>query len=415
MLGKLASAAKEAAIAWRYGVHPSVDAYVFLSNLITTPISVWFSLLTVILVPLQAQSESGLNRAESHLFKRELLGFSMAVGLAFTVIAYFGIPLILQAGWSGLQYSAYDEALSMAGGMSLLIPSGVLISLFSAQLLAHGNHRNTLLEAVPAILVLAFILLPENSIAQPLVWGTVIGFVAQMLFLKLAIQRRDPVPAPILGFRSQAWSGLWQSMGFVAMGQMAMGLTGLVDNFFAAKLDSGAISILSYANRLLSMVLSMCVLTISRATLPIFSKATVAGDVDVAALTNRWRNMGFMAGTGIAAIAWLLAPVCVALVFERGAFDSHDTVLVSQALQFGLLQLPFYIAGIIVYSANSGMQKYRQNGISMLIAVAFKIAAVWTLTPLLGIKGIQLSTAIMYLVFFVALVYTSDRGSNGAK
>jgi hypothetical protein len=46
--GKLAGAAKEMAIAWRYGVSDTVDAYVFVFNLATWPVSLWFGVLTVV-------------------------------------------------------------------------------------------------------------------------------------------------------------------------------------------------------------------------------------------------------------------------------------------------------------------------------------------------------------------------------
>ena len=51
-LGKLAGAAKEMVIAYRYGISDEVDAYLFIFNLISWPVSVWFSILTIVLVPL---------------------------------------------------------------------------------------------------------------------------------------------------------------------------------------------------------------------------------------------------------------------------------------------------------------------------------------------------------------------------
>ena len=50
-VGKLAGAAKEMAIAWRYGVSAHVDAYVLVLNLVTWPVSIWFNILSIALVP----------------------------------------------------------------------------------------------------------------------------------------------------------------------------------------------------------------------------------------------------------------------------------------------------------------------------------------------------------------------------
>ena len=90
-IGKLAGAAKEMAIAWRYGVSETVDAYVFVFNLINLPVSVWFSVLTVVLAPLAARIRHD-NPAELPRFRDELLGLTMIVGLGLGCLAWFGLP-----------------------------------------------------------------------------------------------------------------------------------------------------------------------------------------------------------------------------------------------------------------------------------------------------------------------------------
>ena len=54
-VGKLAGAAKEMTVAWRYGVSPTVDAYVFVFNLVSWPVAVWFGIISAVLVPLAAR------------------------------------------------------------------------------------------------------------------------------------------------------------------------------------------------------------------------------------------------------------------------------------------------------------------------------------------------------------------------
>ena len=112
-IGKLAGAAKEMAIAWRYGVSETVDAYIFVFNLINLPVSVWFSVLTVVLAPLAARIRHD-NPAEVPRFRGELLGLTMIVGLGLGCLAWFGLLLLLRAGWIGLSDQALAEALHMA-------------------------------------------------------------------------------------------------------------------------------------------------------------------------------------------------------------------------------------------------------------------------------------------------------------
>src|SRR5262245_15868394 len=90
-VGKLAGAAKEMAIAWRYGVSETVDAYVFVFNLVTWPVSLWFGVLTVVLVPLvireRHESPERLKR-----FRAELLTLNLLLGLGALCLAYVALP-----------------------------------------------------------------------------------------------------------------------------------------------------------------------------------------------------------------------------------------------------------------------------------------------------------------------------------
>src|SRR5512144_766431 len=89
LLTSLARAAREMAIAYRYGVGAEVAAYLFVFNLVSWPAGVWFSILTVVLVPLAARVQQG-SSVELPLFRGELLGFTVLLGLALTFLGWLG-------------------------------------------------------------------------------------------------------------------------------------------------------------------------------------------------------------------------------------------------------------------------------------------------------------------------------------
>src|SRR5215475_3724216 len=91
-LSKLAGAAKEMAIAYRYGVSVEVDAYLFVFNLVNWPVGVWFSVLTAVLVPLAARIRQGA-AAELPRFRAELLGLTLLLGVTLWFMAWLGVPL----------------------------------------------------------------------------------------------------------------------------------------------------------------------------------------------------------------------------------------------------------------------------------------------------------------------------------
>lgn len=401
-LGKLAGAAKEMTIAWRYGVSATVDAYVFVFGVVNWPVSIWFSILTVVLVPLAARLRSN-NPGELPRFRAELLGLTILVGLTVALLAWLLLPVLLRAGWLGLSGPVLAEALQMASGFALLAPLGICISLFSAWLLAAGHHRNTLFEAIPALTLLVFLLLPLGWMPEPLLWGTVVGFALHMAALATPLHQRKELPAPAFAQRSPVWRVFWAGIGVMAVGQVMTSATNLVDQFLAAGLNPGALSTLSYANRVLALLLGLGATAISRATLPIFSAAAGQNRNAVKTLALRWALIMFVLGVAAFAVMWVIAPWTVRILFERGAFTPSDTQAVTQILRLSLWQLPFYFPALVFVAALAAQRGHGKIALSGALNLVFKLPIAWVLVPLYQVEGVVVSTVLMYALSAVLL------------
>ena len=396
-VGKLAGAAKEMAIAWRYGVSATVDAYVFVFNLVNWPVSIWASILTVVLLPLAARLRSE-NPAELPRFRAELLGLTLALGVFLGLAMWLGFPLLLQRGWLGISGNAMQQALQMVSGLALLAPLGVLISLFSAWLLAAGHHRNTLFEAIPAFTLLIALVLPSAWLPEPLLWGTVAGFAFHAAALATPLLRRGEISAPRLAQKSPAWQFFWASIGIMALGQTLTSLTNLLDQFFAAGLGEGALSTLSYANRILALILGLGATAVSRATLPVFSKEMAEGGGQVTALAMQWFKWMLLLGVLAFVVSWLFAPWVVQILFERGAFTAQNTQVVSAILRVALLQVIFYFPALVLVSALAAQRRHGWIAWSGSINLLIKVPLLFFLIPRYGINGLVLSTVLMYAI-----------------
>lgn len=403
-VGKLAGAAKEMTIAWRYGVSASVDAYVFIFNLVNWPVSVWLSVLTIVLVPLAARLRSD-NPGELPRFRAELLGLTLLLGLIIGLLGWWGLPVLLRAGWLGLSGPALQQGIGMAGGMALLLPLGTAISLFSAWLLAAGRHRNTLFEAIPALTLLVALLLPPGWLPEPLVWGTVAGFALHAAALAAPLRAAGELPAPRLAQRSPAWRWFWGSIGVMAVGQVLTTSTGLIDQFFAAGLGEGALSTLSYANRILALVLGLGATSIFRAALPVFAAANAREPSALLPLTQRWIRPIFLTGLAISLVSWILAPWGVSILFERGAFTAQNTQEVASVFRVAALQIPFYLLVHLFLAALAAQGRHKSIAVGNAINLLIKLILVFWLVSVYGINGLVLSTAIMYGALAVILYY----------
>src|SRR5215831_3385887 len=185
-LSKLAGAAKEMAVAWRYGVSEVVDAYLFIFNLLNWPVVVWFSDLSVVVIPLAATIRERSPR-DLPRFRAELLGLTLLLGLALALLAQFGLPILLRLSFSGLSGSALTYAISIAPALAWVGFFGMLISLLSAWVMAVGSHSNTLLDGIPALVILVVLLITSGTGTAPLVWGTLAGLTIHLGILSASL------------------------------------------------------------------------------------------------------------------------------------------------------------------------------------------------------------------------------------
>jgi peptidoglycan biosynthesis protein MviN/MurJ (putative lipid II flippase) len=325
---------------------------------------------------------------------------------------------MLVGGASGLPAATKALASAALPGLVLVLPILMLTALQSAWMMSSGRHLNTLLECIPALFIAALVLTVSGPGIQPLVWGTVAGCACQLLALLAPMVRRREIEMPSFRLASPQWAWFWQGFGIMLAGQALLSLTTVIDQFYAVGLGTGAIATLGYANRILSLILSLAAIAATRATLPVFSQA---GKRDAAfrELAAYWTRLMFLAGLAVTLACHLLAPWAVKLLFERGQFSAADTAIVAEVLRYGLPQLPFYFAAMVLVSYALSQRRYGLIFWSGVIGFAGKVAGNLLLVPPLGVNGIALAAMFVYALnaafFWFALikpVHASTRWFN---
>ncbi len=403
-LGKLAGAAKEMVIAYRYGISDEVDAYLFVYNLISWPVSIWFSILTYVLVPLAARIRQDAP-SELPRFRAELLAFALLLGCNLSLIAWFGLPVLLRSSWVGLSISTASIATNIAPNMVALIPLSILVSLFSAWMLSSGRHANTLLESIPALTILAALLILPHDGANPLVWGTVAGYLLHMFSLGGLLAWKGQIGGLRFTSSSPHWTTFWQGFGVLLAGNALMSFITIIDQFFAVHFGAGVIATLSYSNRVLALIIGLGATAVSRATLPVFSKIKSQEGEQLQHVAMFWVRFMFFVGLFAMAITWWLAPWIIKLLFERGAFTLKNTEAVTEVFRYGVIQLPFYFSCLVLVSLLASRRQHKLIAIGASINLFIKIGANYVLAPLMGINGIIAATAVMYLGSFIILYF----------
>ena len=416
IIAKVAVAAREIVLAWRFGRGEEVDAY----NLALT-FSTWLplalvSVMTIVLVPVLVRSniENAGNRAR---FLRELSACDrgrpghehcdMDIGAVVGQWVGAGLPEATR--------DLFRLMLKSLAPVSLLT---VMVGVYATRLQAANDHRYALAEGFPSLAVVFLLLAWQSGDAAPLIVGTLAGFAWQVGWL--ARRSRDGSGGSLrfaLSMQAPQWKGLWTGALVMGVGQLAMSFTQPIDQWFAASVGSGAIATLGYANRIISLGMTLGATVMSRATLPIFSEGIARGE-DERTRSNAlgWAGLMLAIGVAAAALVWLVAPWLISVVFERGAFSATDTEAVADALRWGVWQLPPYLGGLVLVSHLASAGRYRLIGIIAVGNTSFKLVATYVLTPQLGVNGILLATALMYflaaLLCWWAVIQARDRGPS---
>ncbi|MBV6272882.1 hypothetical protein KVP09_08120 [Alcaligenaceae bacterium CGII-47] len=411
LLGKVVGAFKEMAVAYRYGVSDVVDAYQF-----TLTIANWLPLtlvgaFSVVLIPVLVRSRHQ-DKGPHQQFLREIQGWALLVGATLGIGLYFIWPLVLDVVGRSLPASVQGMSGLLIMGFAPAALFTIWTGLSAARLRAHERHVNTLLDSVPALVILVWVLLsPAESGVWPLLWGTLVGYALQSLILYGFAQAVDPMCGPpAISRQAVQWSALASAAGIMLVGQLAMSLVGPIDQYTASGLGANANSTLGYAARLLALIIGIGAASVGRAALPVFADIQSRGDAGHARRTAlKWSGVMLVGGFAVMLVGWVLAPWGVAFLFERGAFSAQDTASVAHVLRWGLVQLPFYFGVLILVQLLASQNRY---WVMAWIAIAnFLLKAVMNeiLAPSMGVAGIMLATGMMYALSYACYLYVALR------
>lgn len=391
-------------MAWRYGVSGTVDAYQLAFTVVT-----WFPMLltaaaTVVLVPrlVDLARSPPLFRQ----FVKELNGTALLVGVALTAVTGACAPSVVAWLLAAPEPETARTAMGMAIGMAPIALFATVSTVLAARLQARQKFAYSALEAIPALTLIVFVVLaPALAVEGPLIWGTVAGFLMQALLLAGMARRYDgSVIALALWHRSPQWKSLYGPVMIMLLGSTIMSSTLPIDQAFAAALGEGAVATLGYANRIVGLLTSFSQIVVARALLPVMADVVAGGDHELGRQQSiKWSWLMFAAGALVALLSWVLAPVAVAALFERGAFSSRDTSAVVAVFRYGLLQVAPFFGAIVLVQWLAVANRHRVIFAIAIPAFLVKLTLNALLTARMGIAGIMVATAAMYLVTFVMM------------
>jgi peptidoglycan biosynthesis protein MviN/MurJ (putative lipid II flippase) len=418
LVSKSAVAARDIAIAYRYGVSGVVDAYYLATTLVTWVPLTFVSVLSIVLIPMFVRLRT--QSIEEHgIFLREMHGSVLIVGIVLGVGSILVTPYLLSALGGHLSETTRHMVWQFTLGMAPVGLLALMTGVYAARLMARERQANTMLESVPALVILTFVALwPLGGDIAPLLLGTVLGMTIQTGWLSQLVVKMDGARiAPRLSWHSSLWREFRNAASVMAIGQLFQSFIMPLDQYTAAQLGDTAIATLGYANRGIGLVLGLGTIAISRSILPVLTDLVACRHgVRARKMALKWAILMLILGAVVALFSWLLAPWVVELLFERGAFGAQDTVAVTKVFRWALVQIPFFFAGLVLVQLLASEGRYRVISLLGISNLIVKVILNFVLSEWLGISGIAFATGLMFAwssicLYYFAIVYQRQANS----
>ena len=350
-------------------------------------------------------------RERAYRLASSLLSFMTIVVGAVTVALVFGAPIVVHVFYPEFTHSAYVYHLAVSL-LRVLLPTVLLFAISGVVIGVLYSYERFTMPAVVSIVwnlvIIAFIALFSSSHSlgiYALAWGTLAGTVAEVVLLIAAVRRVDLKWQLSFQWRDPLLRRVLVLMVPVTITLGILNFNALVDFFFAQFVSNHAAAEINYAFRLYQLPQGMFAITIGTVLFPTLSRYAAAHDIDSFrdTLSLGVRQIFFVS---LPFVAWFVAVPhsIVQLIYQHGAFAAADTVAVAPILAYFTLGMAFANVNVMF---NRGFQSLQRPWLPLYVALinlGLNALLDWALYPPLGARGIVLSTSIVSLFNFVALL-----------
>jgi putative peptidoglycan lipid II flippase len=403
---------KDLVVAHVFGRSDALDAFLIAFLVPSFVLALVMSSLGSALIPVlvETRQKSGAEAEQKLLSSMMLLSMSFLILIA-TLLGFFA-PFYLPVLGSSFTMSKLVLTRKILYCLLPFMVFSGLATFVSGVLSAYKKFALPALVpiATPLITIAAILWAPKSWSVFTLVIGVVVGgFLEAAILLRLL---------KICGMHFRLrWHGLdadvravLRQYAPVLAGSVLMCSTTVVDQAMAAMLPSGSVAALSYANKIVALIVAIGATALSTAILPYFSHMVAEQDWAGCRHTlKRYTGLTLVTTMPLMLALIALSHPLIRLVFQRGAFTAVDTDLVSHVQVFYFIQIPFYMCGMLFVRFLSSI---RRNDVLMYgsaISLALDISLNLVLMRRMGIAGIALSTSLVYVVAFIILGALSVR------
>lgn len=415
---KATAMAKDMVVAGHFGVGDALDAFLIAVAVPAFAVTVIGQSFSGAFLPefVRLREQEGPAAAKRLFANIMVLNFALLVACA-VVLGVAGKPILdLVAS----EFSPEKRALAYQLFL-ILLPLVILegqVILWGSVLHAGEKFALTAFAPIltPLTIVLALLVTAEDAPITAVAVATVVGCAAELAVLGFALARRGLLPAPRWAPDLAARRHVIGQYIPLVLGAMTMNGSTIIDQIMASWLGSGSVAALTYANKIPSVVAGVGVTALGTALLPHFSQLVARNDYDAIRHTLRTYIRGVViVAVPITAVLLATSDWVVMIIFERGAFTESDTRLVSDVQRMYLLQIPFFVLGIVGVRLLVAMSKNHLVTIMAVVNLIVNIVGNLVFMRWFGVSGIALATSVVYMISMSMILWLVHVNLSGLQ
>jgi putative peptidoglycan lipid II flippase len=399
LIGKCLSLVRDINVASVFGLIGASDVYFYASTLLLLIATIITQSINTTVIPALSRVKlKGGDAEKSRLFNNIiscvfLLSLLAVLALVLLTLWPPGIDL-LTPGFDKEQRSSFVLMLQI-GAPSIIFLS--IVATNRSYLQSEARFMETAFsELFLAVVGIIFMFYFAD------IWGLKILIVAIVVapMLQVAVQR---LGFSGLAFRYKPYIDLYDREIKVIATLIipVLIMTGisdvskLIDQALGSTLTAGSLSALAFGGKINALVVGICIVPLVTVIFPILSRSAASADYD--ALRRELRRVVvivIMITLPVSLAILVLSENIVAVIFERGSFDSNATVITSEVLFFYSLGLVSSGLRLILIKVFYSLQDTRTIVKCAVIASTLNIVLNFSLIGPLEHKGLALATSL---------------------
>jgi putative peptidoglycan lipid II flippase len=402
-LVKIVAVVREIVIAWKFGTGDELDAYLIALLVPEFIINVVAGSFNAALIPtyIRVREQEGAKAAQ-RLFSGATVWSLVLLGIT-TILIVVSAPQYLPQMASGFSAEKINLTFKLLCVISPIVMLTGIVTIWSAVLNAGERFALAAFSPIMTPVTTIVLLLLGGKLwgVFTLAGGLVVGAVMEIILLGIALRQQKFSLLP-------RWYGFDDNLRQVAnqyapmiTGGFLMCSTGIVDKSMAAMLSPGSVAALSYGNRVTAIPISLILTGLSTAVIPYFSKMVARKDwIGVRHTLKQYMKIVFAVSIPLTLILIIFSEAIITILFQRGSFTNNDVHLVAKIQSCFSLQIPFYIATILVVRLISSMQLSQIFVWGSSYNLIINIVLNYLFVKWFGLAGIALSTTCVYIFSF---------------